>query len=31
MKDRIAKDIVTAMKEKDKVTLETLRMVQGAI
>ena len=31
MKDRIAKDIVTAMKEKDKVTLETLRMVKGAI
>ena len=31
MKDRIAKDIVTAMKEKDKVALETLRMVKGAI
>ena len=31
MKDRIAKDIVTAMKEKDKVTLETLRMIKGAI
>ena len=31
MKDRIAKDIVTAMKEKAKVTLETLRMVKGAI
>ena len=31
MQDRIAKDIVTAMKEKDKVTLETLRMVKGAI
>ena len=31
MKDRIAKDIVTAMKEKDKVTLETLRMVKSAI
>jgi len=31
MKDRIAKDIVTAMKDKDKVALETLRMVKGAI
>lgn len=31
MKDRIAKDIVTAMKEKDKIALETLRMVKGAI
>lgn len=31
MKDKIAKDIVTAMKEKDKVALETLRMVKGAI
>ena len=31
MKDRIAKDLITAMKEKDKVTLETLRMVKGAI
>ena len=31
MKDRIAKDIVTAMKEKEKVALETLRMVKGAI
>ena len=31
MKDRIAKDIVTEIKKKDKVTLETLRMVKGAI
>lgn len=31
MKERISNDIVAAMKEKDKVTLETLRMVKGAI
>ena len=31
MKDKIAKDIVAAMKDKDKVALETLRMVKGAI
>ena len=31
MKDKIAKDIVAAMKDKDKIALETLRMVKGAI
>ena len=31
MKDRILKDIVTSMKEKDKERLSVLRMVKGAI
>ena len=31
MKDRILKDIVTAMKEKDKEKLTVLRMVKGAM
>ena len=31
MKERINQDIVTAMKEKNKQVLETLRMVKGAI
>lgn len=31
MRDRILKDIVIAMKEKDKDTLSTLRLLKGAI
>ena len=29
--EKMKSDLITAMKEKDKVTLETLRMVKGAI